>query len=187
MKNALTTQRYTGNKSQLNVNTSVVDWLKSKDYASSLSDREKIWRALGGSGTYSGSASQNTWMLNRLKKSGFSSGNNEVKDIIRATGEDGIALVKKGESIFKPEHTENIKLLAKTVNPLADVVKKLDLNKDIFKESSKPINITEGDIIINGSNLTRVELENAIKNAKSDMQSQFIKHINFGNFKRGIK
>ena len=54
-------------KSGLNTSTSIVDALKATGADSSFSNRAQIYYANGGTGTYTGSASQNVSMLNKLK------------------------------------------------------------------------------------------------------------------------
>lgn len=49
-------------KSKLNVNSSIVDRLKYFNFDSSFSKRRDYYTAMGGTGTYTGSASQNVWM-----------------------------------------------------------------------------------------------------------------------------
>ncbi len=87
-------------KEKLNTETSIVDRLKYLDYDSSFSARSQYYTAMGGSGIYTGSSSQNTWMISQMKAhSGFARGG-IIGDMIRAAGEDGIALVRKGEGII---------------------------------------------------------------------------------------
>lgn len=62
-----------GNKN-LDINTSIVDRMKYNGYASDKASRKKLYSNLGGSGTYTGTSTQNTWMINQLKKKGYASG-----------------------------------------------------------------------------------------------------------------
>lgn len=87
-------------KEKLNTETSIVDRLKYNDYDSSFSARSQYYTAMGGSGIYTGSSSQNSWMIAQMKShSGFARGG-FIGDMIRAAGEDGIALVRRGEGII---------------------------------------------------------------------------------------
>ena len=61
-------------KNKLNINGSIVDRLKYRDIDSSFNARAKYYSAMGGSGSYSGTASQNTWMLNQMKSHGYRKG-----------------------------------------------------------------------------------------------------------------
>ena len=61
------TIKYT-EKSGLNTSQSIVDALKAAGQGSSFEDRAELYYANGGTGTYTGSSSQNTSMLNKLKE-----------------------------------------------------------------------------------------------------------------------
>lgn len=86
-------------KSQLNINQSIVDRLKYFNYDASFSALGKYYKAMGGSGNYSGTASQNIWMLNQMKSHGFENGGT-IGELIQKSGEDGFVLARKGEVIF---------------------------------------------------------------------------------------
>lgn len=110
-------------KGKLNINTSIVDRLKYNDIDSSFSARSQYYSAMGGSGVYTGSSSQNQWMLAQMKNhSGFARGG-IIGSMIRSAGEDGIALVRRGEGIIPtsmmPEWkalTQNLPQLNKAIN-----------------------------------------------------------------------
>jgi cell division septation protein DedD len=61
-------KKYSGSNSKLNKNTSIVDRLRYFDFDSSFSARKKYYKAMKGSGTYKGTASQNNWMIKQMKK-----------------------------------------------------------------------------------------------------------------------
>ena len=86
-------------KNKLNRETSIVDRLKYSNFDSSFSARSQYYTAMGGSGVYTGSSSQNRWMINQMKANGYARGG-FIGDMIRAAGEDGIALVRRGEGII---------------------------------------------------------------------------------------
>lgn len=176
--------KYYGNKSTLNTDSSVVDWLKSRDYDSSLSARASIYSALGGSGTFTGTSSQNSWLLKKLKESGFKTGNNEIKSITSALGEDGIAFVKKGESIFNQENTQLIKDLVSLVNPMSDLVKTVVPNLSTTNNTSQPITITEGNIIINGG--ATQEALAQIQQIKDEWKKDVFNTIQYNKYKSGL-
>lgn len=89
-------------KSKLRINSSIVDRLKLHNFDSSKSARAGYYKAMGGSGTYVGSASQNNWMISEMKKHGFKQGGT-IGKLIRSTGEDGFVLARTGEEIFSKE------------------------------------------------------------------------------------
>lgn len=89
-------------KSKLRINSSIVDRLKLHNFDSSQSARSGYYKAMGGSGTYVGSASQNNWMISEMKKHGFKQGGT-IGKLIRSTGEDGFVLGRTGEEILSKE------------------------------------------------------------------------------------
>lgn len=89
-------------KSKLRINSSIVDRLKLHNFDSSNSARAGYYKAMGGSGTYVGSASQNNWMISEMKKHGFKQGGT-IGKLIRSTGEDGFVLARTGEEILSNE------------------------------------------------------------------------------------
>lgn len=89
-------------KSKLRTNSSIVDRLKLHNFDSSKSARAGYYKAMGGSGTYVGSASQNSWMISEMKKHGFKQGGT-IGKLIRGTGEDGFLLARTGEEILSKE------------------------------------------------------------------------------------
>lgn len=89
-------------KSKLRINSSIVDRLKLHNFDSSKSARAGYYKAMGGSGTYVGSASQNNWMISEMKKHGFKQGGT-IGKLIRSTGEDGFILARTGEEILSKE------------------------------------------------------------------------------------
>lgn len=103
------------NKSKLNKETSIVDRLKYFDFDSSYSARAKYFSAMGGSGVYSGSASQNMWMISEMKKHSFAKGG-RIGSLINRTGEDGFVLARSGEAILTAAQAEQF----------AELVGKLD-------------------------------------------------------------
>lgn len=89
-------------KSKLRINSSIVDRLKLHNFDSSKSARAGYYKAMGGSGTYVGSASQNNWMISEMKKHGFKQGGT-IGKLIRSAGEDGFVLARTGEEILSKE------------------------------------------------------------------------------------
>lgn len=89
-------------KSKLRINSSIVDRLKLHNFDSSRSTRAGYYKAMGGSGTYVGSASQNNWMISEMKKHGFKQGGT-IGELLRGTGEDGFVLARTGEEILSKE------------------------------------------------------------------------------------
>lgn len=89
-------------KSKLRINSSIVDRLKLHNFDSSQSARAGYYKAMGGSGTYVGSASQNNWMISEMRKHGFKQGGT-IGKLIRSAGEGGFVLARTGEEILSKE------------------------------------------------------------------------------------
>lgn len=92
-------------KNKLNISHSVVDALKYVDMDSSFGKRSQYYSALGGSGAYTGSSSQNTWLLSQVRSIfGFAQGGEigALKSVIRGNGDDSLAIntFKQGEKII---------------------------------------------------------------------------------------
>lgn len=68
---------------------SIVDRLKYRDIASDFNNRKNYYSAMGGSGTYTGSAKQNTWMISEMKKHGYARGTYSADKGLHLVGEDG--------------------------------------------------------------------------------------------------
>lgn len=137
-------------KQNLNPETSIVDRLKSKNINADFSYRSQYYRAMGGSGVYTGSASQNRWMLSQMKSHGFAQGGT-IGNLIRATGEDGFILARKGEGILTPENMKMLENVMVTMNPIVNSLAKLPSLPDVRKPNGD-MQVTFGDIQMYGVN-----------------------------------
>lgn len=106
-------------KSKLNKEVSIVDRLAYFDYDNSFSIRSKYFSAMGGTGKYTGSAKQNTWMIAQMKSHGFAKGGT-IGDIINKTGEDGFILARSGEEILSLEKIQALGDAFAHINPVID-------------------------------------------------------------------
>lgn len=86
-------------KNLLDKEHSIDDRLKYYNFNNSNANIAKYYSALGGSGSYKGTASQNTWLIKQMKAQGYSSGG-KIGKLINATGEDGFILAKTGEEVL---------------------------------------------------------------------------------------
>lgn len=86
-------QKSTYPKEKLNKDGSVVDKLKYHDYASDFQSRAIYYKKLGGSGAYTGSGTQNKWLLDKMKEMGYASGTNYAKKGLHWTQEEGNELI----------------------------------------------------------------------------------------------
>ena len=103
-------------KNKLAKETSIVDRLKYYDKDSSWDARAKYYSDLGGSGTYTGSATQNRWLISKMKENGFAKGGT-IGNLIKRTGEDGFILARTGEEILSLEKIEALRDIFEKINP----------------------------------------------------------------------
>ena len=114
-------------KNKLNIEKSIVDRLKFKDINSAMNYRKQYYEAMGGTGTYRGTSSQNKWMLSEMKSHGYQKGSNKILNKELAwTQEDGQELIyrssdgamltplNKGDAVFTSEMTQRLWNMAKT-------------------------------------------------------------------------
>lgn len=128
-KNIATNNEDKGN-SKLDRNVSIIDRMKYFGYASDSTARKQLFKNLGGSGNYTGTATQNAWMLEQLKKAGYSSGgivgysSVNVGDILQkamiSSGDNGIGFLTAGETVMPMKFTE---LLPQGLKILEEVAK----------------------------------------------------------------
>lgn len=81
-------------KHLLNQNSSIVDRLKYNNFDSSMDACRDLYAYWGGSGFYSGTAAQNSWLLSKMQSAGYSRGTKSVTD-------DGADFVHEGEIIIR--------------------------------------------------------------------------------------
>ena len=115
----------------LNVDTSVVDRLKSNNIDASFDARSRYWDMLIGDGEYYSTYEQNVRLLNWLKNNGYAKGSRRILfDQLGLTQERGQELIfsktlggmitplRRGDKVFTSEMTENLwKLAQKPVVP----------------------------------------------------------------------
>lgn len=106
-------------KSRLNKESSIVDRLKWNNYDSSFAQRKSYYSAMGFSGVYTGSSSQNVNMLNWMKKNGFKDGGT-IGDLIDRTGESGFILAHTGEEVLSLEKIKTLGDAFAHINPVID-------------------------------------------------------------------
>ena len=86
-------------------------------------------------GTYTGSSSQNTRLIELLKKNGYQKGGT-IGDLVRKTGEDGFILARSGEEVLS---IPKLKIASSMVDGL------IGYSKSNNKKSSTSV----GDVFIN--------------------------------------
>lgn len=107
-------------KGKLDKDGSVVDRLKYFDFASDFSSRAIYYKKLGGSGAFTGSGTQNKWLLSKMKEMGYVSGTNYAKKGLHWTQENGDELIIRksdgalltplgmGDKVVNAEGTNNL-------------------------------------------------------------------------------
>lgn len=117
-------KKYTGNKSKLNKNTSIVDRLAYFDFANSFTQRAKYYKAMGKTDAYKGTATQNTWMLKQMKAHSFQHGGT-IGDLINKSGEDGFVLARTGEEVLSLDKIKALGVVFDKIEPITDVLSNL--------------------------------------------------------------
>lgn len=115
------------NKSKLNRYTSIVDALKYFDFDSSFTLRGQYFKKLNGSGTYTGTPKQNTWLLSKFRNiMGYSNGGivGGLKNVIKANGDDSLSIntLEKGETVLPKTMTPEWKELIGSLPSLNAIV-----------------------------------------------------------------
>lgn len=190
-------------KNKLNKDSSIVDRLKYFNIDPEFSKRAAYYKAMGGSGSYISSASQNVWMLNQMKAHGYKNGSYSAGGGWRWTQENGgeFILRKSDGAMFTPlnrgdmvfsnesskrlyEFAENPEAFMKKYNIDAPAISPAlsqralenrlpSLTNAAQRSASVPINI-------GGINITCNEVNNA-RELMEDVTNQLIKNNRFGN------
>lgn len=130
-------------KSKLNKDTSIVDRLKYLDIDSSFSRRASYYSAMGGSGTYTGSNAQNSWMLSQMKSHGYRKGTKNASAGNHWTQEDGEELIvrKSDGAVLTPLHSGDAVLNPEASRLLSEFTSDSDrfLNQHISGMALSPI------------------------------------------------
>jgi TP901 family phage tail tape measure protein len=158
----ISTVKYTGNKSSLNKDTSIVDRLKYNDLDSSSSARSKLYKYFGLSGSYTGTDSQNAKLIAAMKKAGFSQGG--TGKLVNSLEDEGFTLMKRDEAMLSSAQTEQFKTLlgyAPMIKPAIDSISGNNNYPNI--QNSNPINIQYDSLIkvegnVDSSNIKQLEL-----------------------------
>lgn len=106
-------------KNKLNVNSSIVDRLKSHDFDSSMSACRELYNYWGEGGYYSGTYSQNVWLLNKMRSAGYRRGSRSVPisgpdfvhagEIVIRKSDGGILVpLQRGDGVIPSGLTENL-------------------------------------------------------------------------------
>lgn len=111
-------------KSKLSINSSIVDRLKYNNFDSSFNTRAKLYSAMGGSGSYVGSSSQNVFMLNKMKSAGYKVGSSYIPynqsnwihedELVYRASDGGLLMpLGSGDKVFTKEMSDKLWNMAK--------------------------------------------------------------------------
>ena len=136
-----------------------MDRLKWKDFDSSMQARSSYYAAMGGSGTYRGTSTQNRWMLNEMKKHpGYAKGSRRISsDQLAWTQENGQELLFRSSdgAMLTPLGTGDMVFTAEMSRRLYDIAKTPDFSSLIATTLPKGIrsnrtnNNVQNDVIMN--------------------------------------
>lgn len=152
-------------KSKLQTETSIVDRLKYNNFDSSFTARASYYTKLGGSGTYTGSSAQNTWLLQKMKSMGYRKGTLRATQGLHLYDEDGIGseviitkdgILKQfngGDRVFNKDMVDNLWNLAQLNTP-AIKVNLPTLPKMERNNVSNSVNMSVDGVEINLPNVT---------------------------------
>lgn len=112
----------------------------------------------------------NKFLIHSLRKeikyTGFKRGG--IGQLVKASGEDGLALVRNGEGFIAPEHVEAIKDLVNIVPDMTQFTKTLTNIKPV----SRNIGNTFGDIVINAELPNVKDSYDFIEDIKNNRKTQ---------------
>ena len=142
-----------------------MDRLKYNNFDSSFTARASYYTKLGGSGTYTGSSAQNTWLLQKMKSMGYRKGTLRATQGLHLYDEDGIGsevIVTKdgilkqfngGDRVFNKDMVDNLWNLAQLNTPSIKVnlptLPKMERNN-----VSNSVNMSVDGVEINLPNVT---------------------------------
>ena len=135
--------------------------LKYHDFDSSMSARAAYYAAMGGSGSYKGSASQNRWMIEEMKKHKFQQGGT-IGSLIKQTGEDGFVLARSGEEILSLEKIKELQGALSLLNGIENTVSTPGLNsisngRNVTNNNDISLNINLPDVTDVNSFITELQ------------------------------
>lgn len=155
--------------------------LKWLDFDSSLAARAQYYKAMNGSGQYTGSASQNQWMISEMKKhAGFAKGGT-IGSLIKSTGEDGFVLARTGEEILSLDKIKELGFAFEKMNPIIDTIRNLPMSS-VHNAKNIDLNVSIGDIQMHGVNDPKqfaTQLKDAINNDSS--VRKIVNDVTLGN------
>ena len=149
-------QKFSGSKSSLSPNYSIVDRLAYYDFAYDMASRKKLYDYWNGSskyGAYSGTATQNTWLISMMKSVGYKTGTRNASAGLHKINELGKELtIRYAGNDY-------------TVLSAGDQVLKANLSNRIFDMAEHPSKFIAQhmpNITSNAGNIIQVNYDNMI-------------------------
>ena len=149
-------------KNLLEVDTSIVDRLKSRDIDSSFGARADYYSAMGGDGEYYGSADQNIWMIDEMRNHGYRKGTKSATAGVHLTDEDGLgseAIITKygvlrqlnsGDTVFNKEQVQELWDMSNGITPITP---NMGLDNIATKLPEIPSNNSKSQVDVNYGNV----------------------------------
>lgn len=148
----IATQPSTKGASKYNksISYSLWDRIAWNGYKPSWNAQKQLWSNLGGSGTFSGTSAQNTWMIEQLKKRGFRDGG--IAELIEKSGEQGIAFVRNKEALVADRHVPIMQDILEAMPTIDNIFK--DIKGTMGNYNLKPIDY---NVTMHCDNMLNVE------------------------------
>ena len=161
-------------KDELNTETSIVDRLKYSNYDSSFSARSDYYSDMGFSGTYTGSAKQNTQMISWMKENGYRNGKYRLSKDELAWTQEGRQL----EAIIRPSDGAILTPLAQD-----DSILKASATSNIFDFANDPSGFIRDNLNI-GNNVSGMPSQSVVGNTFDNDFSIQIELPNVQNYEQ---
>lgn len=102
--------------------TSIIDRCKYNNFDASFEARARYYSKMGGSGSYTSSYAQNTWMIKKMKEMGYAKGTDNATKGMRWTQENGEELIlrKSDGAILTPLNNGDMVLKHESTKTLYD-------------------------------------------------------------------
>lgn len=184
---------YPKDKLEKTKNTSIVDRLAWLDYDNSFDARAKYFKAMGGSGVYTGSAKQNSWMLSEMKKrKGYATGSRRImQNELAWTQENGQELIYRASdgAMLTPLGTGDAVFTAEMTNRLWDIAN----NPGIFSgltsvglpkgmASTRTNSAVQNDVVMNISLPNVVDVDGFVNELRTNKKfEKVVQSMTIGN------
>lgn len=156
--------------------TSIIDRCKYNNFDASFEARARYYSKMGGSGSYTSSYAQNTWMIKKMKEMGYAKGTDNATKGMRWTQENGEELILRksdgailtplnnGDMVLKHESTKtlydfanNPQAFLSNMNLPALDLKLPKLPQLVNKNANNTTKVEFGDVSLNFPNVKNYE------------------------------